>query len=352
MSDMDLPETHDSLPGYPAPAAAETVLGHEAHEENLAKAYRAGKLHHALIFNGPQGIGKATFAFKFARHIIENPEPKSAPERFDATADFGLLRQIASGAHPQVLHLTRPLDIKTGKFKTQLTIDETKRIGRFLTRTVAGNGHRVVIVDPVNDMNASAANALLKNLEEPTPRTVFMLISHAAGRLLPTIRSRCLLMPFQPLDDNTMRKVLTGLGIADRVQGADFGTLLSMAEGSPRLAAMLADGGGLEIISTAETVLTQKTFDFTAASKIGEALGGRDSDMLFALFVDQMMKQLADRARMAALDSQMHARRLADWHQLLTTKISGSLEYNLDRKQLVWSLLRQLHNAAQGGSAG
>ena len=176
MNEMDLPEAHDSLPGYPAPAAAVDVLGHEAHEESLAKAYRAGKLHHALIFSGPQGIGKATFAFQFARYIIENPNLKSTPAMFGEAEDNSIVRQIAAGAHPQVLHLTRPLDVKTGKFKTQLTVEETKRIGRFLTRTVAGNGHRIVIVDPVNDMNASAANALLKNLEEPTPRTLLTMM--------------------------------------------------------------------------------------------------------------------------------------------------------------------------------
>jgi DNA polymerase-3 subunit delta' len=352
MSDFDLPETHDSLPGYPAPASAETVFGHAEIESGLAKAYRSGKLHHALLFSGPQGIGKATFAFQFARHIIANPDPVMAPATFGITADNAQVRQIASGAHPQVLHLTRPLDSKTGKFKTQLTVDETKRIGRFLTRTVAGNGHRIVIVDPINDMNAYAANALLKNLEEPTPRTVFILISHAAGRLLPTIRSRCLLIPFQPLDGDTMRHVLTGLGIAERMQGADFEALLAMSEGSPRLAAMLADGGGLEIMRAAEAVLAQKTFDFTASAKIADALGGRDSDMLFGLFTDQMLKQLADRSRLAARQDPQGARRLAVWHHVLSDKIAESVEYNLDRKQLVSSLLRQLHHAANGGSAG
>lgn len=352
MSDADLPETHDSLPGYPAPAAADAVLGHDVLEANLAKAYRAGKLHHALIFSGLQGIGKATFAFQFARYIIDNPDPKTAPAMFGKASSGSVARQIAVGAHPQVLHLTRPLDVKTGKFKTQLTVEETKRIGRFLTRTVAGNGHRIVIVDPVNDMNASAANALLKNLEEPTPRTVFLLISHAAGRLLPTIRSRCLLMPFQPLGDDKMGEVLAGLGIAGRVQGADFEALLSMAEGSPRLAAMLADGGGLEIMKAAEAVLAQKTFDFSGALKISEALGARDSDMLFGLFTDQMLKQLADRASSAANDSAQQAKRLANWHLSLTAKIAESVEYNLDRKQLVSMVLRQLHLAANGGSAG
>lgn len=352
MIEADLPEAHDSLPGYPPPAAAGRVYGHADTESALVKAYRSGKLHHALIFSGMRGIGKATLAFQFARHIIANPDPQHAPVAFEPSEDSALARQIATGAHPQVLHLTRPLDAKTGKFKTQLTVEETKRIGRFLTRTVAGNGHRIVIVDPVNDMNASAANALLKNLEEPTPRTLFILISHAAGRLLPTIRSRCLLIPFQPLDEDNMRVVMSDLGIDARVQAENFQSLLALSEGSPRLAAMLADGGGLEIIRAANEVISKKTFDVSASLKIGEALGGRDSDMLFGLFTDLLMKQLADQARITVDENPRQAGHLVNWHQLISAKITESVEYNLDRKQLVWSMLHQMHQAANGVRPG
>lgn len=352
MIELDTQEMHDSLPGYPSPAAAETVEGHHTHESILINAFRSGKLHHALIFSGRQGIGKATFAFQFARYIIQNPEPDLAPDHIGAVTDTALARQIASGAHPQLLHLTRPLDAKTGKFRTQLTIEETKRIGRFLTRTVAGNGYRIVIVDPVNDMNANAANALLKNLEEPTPRTVFILISHASGRLLPTIRSRCLMMPFQPLGTGTMVSVLGRLGISDRVHGEDFDRLVAASEGSPRLAAMLADGGGLEIMRATDAVLAQNSFDLNASLRIAEALSSRDSDMLFGIIIDQVMKQLAEQARIAAQKDPQDANRLARWHQALSEQTGEAIEYNLDRKQLIVSLLRQLHGARQGGSAG
>lgn len=352
MSEVDVPEAHDSLPGYPAPAMTETVHGHDEHEAFLTRAYRSGKLHHALIFSGRQGIGKATFAFQFARYIVENPDPSSAPEQFGTKKNQSVARQMASGAHPQLLHLTRPMDAKTGKFRTQLTIEETKRIGRFLTRTVADSGYRVVIVDPVNDMNASAANALLKNLEEPTPRTVFILVSHASGRLLPTIRSRCLIVPFHPLEAQPMRETLTDLGIAERIHGAELETLLSLAEGSPRLAAMLADGGGLEIMKAADAVVSNRKFDLTAAMKIGDALGGRDSETLFELFIDQMMNQLAIRAHSAASANPRHAGLLAVIHQRLTLKIAEAIRYNLDRKQLVCAVLQQLNDASTGAAAG
>ena len=352
MSEADVPETHDSLPGYLAPAMTETVHGHGENETFLAKAYRSGKLHHALIFSGRQGIGKASFAFQFARYIVENPDPKSAPDGFGAAKNTSTVRQMAVGAHPQLLHLTRPLDVKTGKFRTQLTIEETKRIGRFLTRTIADNGYRVVIVDPVNDMNASAANALLKNLEEPTPRTIFILISHASGRLLPTIRSRCLMVPFHPLDDQPMRETLSDLGISERIQSQELEMLISLCEGSPRLAAMLADGGGLEIMKAADVVVSNKQFDLPAAMKIGDALAGRDSETLFELLTDQLMNQLASRARASAKASAHRSGQLANLHQMLTQKIAEATRYNLDRKQLVCAVLHQLHDATNGAAAG
>lgn len=352
MSEPDLQPLFDSLPGYPPPAMAGTVHGHGDNEVFLARAYKSGKLHHALIFNGRQGIGKSAFAFQLARHIISNPDPSKAPERFAADNGSSLARQLATGAHPQVLHLTRPLDQKTGKFRTQLTTEETKRIGRFLTRTVADNGYRVVIVDSVNDMNTSASNALLKNLEEPTPRTLFVLISHASGRLLPTIRSRCLVVPFQPLAADAMDAALSDLGIAGRFSSADYRTLLTLSEGSPRLAAMLADAGGLEIMKAVESVISQKQYDLSAAMKIGEALAGRDSEMLFDLVAEQLMNALAAQAKTAVSNSVAQSIQHAQLHQHLTGKIAETVRYNLDRKQLVASILQQLHTVGNSAAAG
>ena len=158
----------------------------------LAAAYRSGKLSHALLLAGPQGIGKATLAFHLARHLLRHPSPETAPDELEGpdTAS-SLFRQIATGAHPSVLHLTRPMNEKTKSFKTVVTVDEVRRINRFLSLTSHDGSYRVVIVDPADDMNTNAANALLKNLEEPPSRTLFILITHSIGRLLPTIRSRC-----------------------------------------------------------------------------------------------------------------------------------------------------------------
>ena len=125
-----------------------------------------------------------------------------------------LYRQVASGAHPSLLHLTRPFDEKNKKFKTALTVDEIRRVGRFLSLTAHDGGYRIVIVDPADDMNTNAANALLKNLEEPPSRTLFVLVAHSLGRLLPTIRSRCQIVRLQPLGDADLLAALAAIGKA------------------------------------------------------------------------------------------------------------------------------------------
>jgi DNA polymerase-3 subunit delta' len=352
MSDTDIPASHDSIPGFPAPSEAEAVFGHDDQSRFLANAYRSGKLHHALLFDGAPGIGKASLAFLFARHIIANPDWANAPDHIDPNANKDVAHQIAMGSHAQVLYLTRPVDQKTGKHKTQLTIDETRRISHFLSRTVAGNGYRIVIVDPVNDMNANAANALLKNLEEPTPRTLFILVAHSSGRLLPTIRSRCLQLRFSPLSDDDMRDTLDHLGVTQKLDGDQLDRLIAQSEGSPRVAAMLSDGGGLEILDAAHKVITGQRFDASGALKIGEALSSRDGEPLYLLLADHMLGMTAKLAREAAATDSSRAAALSLLHASLSVKISEGLRFNLDRRQTLSEVLQSLHIALAGRMPG
>ncbi len=158
------PEQYDTIEGIPEPAENARLIGHKEASNMLAAAYRSGKLSHALLLAGPQGIGKATLAFHLARHLLRHPSPETAPDELEGpdTAS-SLFRQIATGAHPSVLHLTRPMNEKTKSFKTVVTVDEVRRINRFLSLTSHDGSYRVVIVDPADDMNTNAANALLKN---------------------------------------------------------------------------------------------------------------------------------------------------------------------------------------------
>ena len=335
----DALDSHDAMPGLPTPPQNTALYGHAEQIEFLCRSWASGRMHHALLFDGPSGIGKSTLAFKFARHVISNPVPERAPEQF-GDENEQLVHQIAMGAHPQVLHLTRPFEAKTSKFKTQLTIDETRKIGHFLSMTIPGHGWRVVIVDPVNDMNSNAANALLKNLEEPTPRTLFMLIAQSAGRLLPTIRSRCLHLRFSPLDDMAMRGAMETLHIG---QGTDSAAIIAHAGGSPRMAAMLAEGGALEIIAVADRILSGGRFDAPAALKLGEALATRDAEPLFILLVEHLAQRIHEAAVQSATAGRHKSAQLTDYFSAFSERLAIVRGFNLDKRQYLLETLHEMH---------
>ena len=132
------PEQHDTLEGVPEPAENPRLLGHEQATAMLSGAYRAGKLPHALMLVGPAGIGKATLAFHLAHHLLKFPSSADAPDQFAETDPASsLFRQIAMGAHPSVLHLTRPANDKTKGFKTAVTVEEIRKVNRFLSHDLA-----------------------------------------------------------------------------------------------------------------------------------------------------------------------------------------------------------------------
>ncbi len=147
-------------------------------------------MHHAILIEGAEGIGKATLAYRFAHHVLTHPDPLVAPDQIaDPDLDDPVGRQISSGASHHVLHLARPVDEKTGKAKSVITVDEVRRAGKFFGQTSGTGNWRVAIIDPADDLNRNAANAILKILEEPPKRSLFLVLSHTPGRLLPTIRS-------------------------------------------------------------------------------------------------------------------------------------------------------------------
>ncbi|RVQ51527.1 DNA polymerase III subunit delta', partial [Sinorhizobium meliloti] len=113
------------LEGALAPATNSKLFGHQEAEAFLAQSYRSGKGHHAVLIEGPEGIGKATLAFRFANHILSHPDPADAPERLaDPDPASMVTRQLASGASHNLLHLARPVDEKTGRAKGAITVDE------------------------------------------------------------------------------------------------------------------------------------------------------------------------------------------------------------------------------------
>lgn len=341
MSILEPPLQHDTLPGIDAPVLSKRLFGHDAQLAFLASSYRTGRLHHGLLFEGPGGIGKASAAFHLAQHLIACPIAASAPDSLQTLDHSGAdFRQLANGTHLQVLHLTRPYDPKTEKFKTMLTVEEVRRIGHFLSRTNAGPGYRTVILDPADDMNAAAANALLKNLEEPPARTIFVLISHGAGRLLPTIRSRCQSLRFNPL----RQEDLSAAVMAATPGSADVNDdLISLAEGSVRRALTLTAFGGMEIIKAADQLIEARKFDAEKAGKLGDAIAGRDADIQYQLLTDHVLSRISSAAaRHAGTGQAGSARQLSALSSATAAILSDAQRFNLDRKQTIFGLIATL----------
>lgn len=332
------------LEGAISPALNPRLFGHEAQERFLANAYRTGKLHHALLIEGPEGIGKATLAFRFANHILTHSDPSTAPDNLN-DPDLGSLvsRQLASGASHNLLHLTRPVDEKTGKVKSAITVDEVRRAGRFFAQTTGSDSWRVVIVDPADDLNRNAANAILKMLEEPPKRSIFLVISHAPGKLLPTIRSRCMPLKLSPLSDEAMVQALSNLDINLPPEKRDG--LIASAGGSVSQALKLLNYGGGDIVEAFNAILqSQGPAARKVMHKLADVLAQKDSDVILAFFTEHVTDHLIASARQAAMHGDLYrADQLSRLSTSLTEKMTVAQAYNLDKKQTVISVLEDIH---------
>ncbi len=332
------------LDGAVHPAENSRLFGHAEAEHFLAQGYRSGKGHHAILIEGPEGIGKATLAFRFANHILSHPEPGLAPaELADPDPASMVSRQIASGASHNLLHLTRPVDEKTGRMKGAITVDEVRRAGKFFSQTSGTGNWRIVIIDPADDLNRNAANAILKILEEPPKRSLFLVLTHAPGKLLPTIRSRCLPLKLKPLPDEALRRALGHLGLESSTSDA----VISAAGGSVSEALKLINYGGMDIKAAFENiVIGEATARRSDMHKLADVLSGKDSETIYDFFVEIVGNHVIGAARTAAVGGDIvRAERLARLSSSLTEKLAIAEAYNLDRKQSILSLLDELKAA-------
>src|SRR3954452_6878723 len=205
------------MPDDPSPRATADLVGHAAAEAGLLKARESGRLAHGWLITGPPGIGKATLAFRFARFVLAGGAGEGAlfgampASSLALPADHPVFRQVAAAGHPDLLTIERLADEKSGKLKTSIAVEQVRKIADFLHLTAGAGGWRVVIVDTVDDLNANAANAMLKILEEPTRRALLLLVCNAPGGVLPTIRSRCRRLDLAPLAETEIDALLARL---------------------------------------------------------------------------------------------------------------------------------------------
>lgn len=225
----------DQLAGAEHPRRVYAIHGHGAAEAEIDASLRQGRAHHAWLISGARGLGKATLAYRFARKLLG--ARIIGPRPFDADPEDPICRRIAALSHPDLFVLRRGLNDQ-GRPRRDISVEDARALNRFFTLQPAEGGYRVAIVDSVDELSRSAANAILKTLEEPPARSVLVLIAHAPGAALATIRSRCRKFPLRAVDDAGVERVLGAAGFAAS------SALLALAAGRPGRAIALAQGEG------------------------------------------------------------------------------------------------------------
>lgn len=345
MSDTILPPEHNPR-----------LIGHEAAVAAFRQA-SASRLHHAWLLYGPEGVGKTTFAFHCANHLLSGGRvPIGRLDSHDRN-----FKLIGSGAHPDLQVIGRPVDEKTGAVKDEIPVDSVRALTEFFRLTSSQGGWRVAIVRDADMMNRNAANALLKILEEPPARGMILMTAAARGRLLPTIRSRCRPLHFAPLGAAQMAEVLR-LHLAD-LPADDRAMLDRLAAGSPGRALQILDCDGLKLYRDFLQAVQNAGRERNAALlRFSAVVGGKAEAGRFALiahYCEDWLRRLLHLAatgeaventggegqilrRMAAVKPLAHWLETAEnCHRQFTLAVHA----NLDKRLVLLNCLQEVVNA-------
>lgn len=273
-------------------------VGNDAAHEAFLAAINGSALHHAWLFTGPQGVGKASFARLAAmRMLAQAARPGDLPPGFDVPDSSPTRALMMAGSHPDYRELTRaPKDAdKPGEdLARSIPIAQVRALQPMFATKPSMSPRRMILIDSIDDLERAASNALLKNLEEPPAGTIFLLISHSPGRLLPTIRSRCRRLRFGPLSDDDMGVALrTALPEAD---AAEIAALVRAGDGSPGRALGYAghDMAALEAMMTA--IATSGDWSNAGRAKLAKALAPKAAQSRYEAFLDRVPSFIAEQA--------------------------------------------------------
>ena len=343
-SEDEIDETH--------PRGTVLLFGHAAAEQALLSAYRSGRVPHAFLLTGPKGVGKATLAYRMARFVFAHPDPAAADVAAAASlaidAEHPAARRIAAQAQGDLLVLERTANDK-GVLRQQIAVDDVRRTVSFFGSTAGDGGWRIAIVDAVDELNRSSANALLKVLEEPPRRALLLLVCHSASRVPPTLRSRCRMVTLRALaEQDVARSVAAATGGA--ADDADVIAAAAASGGSVDRALALLDEDALALRQQALQLLDSlPKLDAGALHALGDRLAGTDPRPLSSL-VDTINAWLAQRLeRQGATQSEIgRMARLAEAWDGVNAAARDAETYNLERKPFVFGVFGLLAEATRG----
>lgn len=341
----------DRLPNAPHPRETLALVGHDHRERALLDALASGRMHHAWLLGGPEGVGKATFAYRVARFMLAAGDPAlrastagtlAMPDSDPAT------RRVMAQSHPD-LHLLRRIPKPDGKgYTSNIPVPAVRRVLDRFGSSAAEGGWRVCIVDSVEDMDRPSANALLKLLEEPPPRALFLLVAHAPGRMLPTIRSRCRLLAFDALDEAQVaqagRIALERMGRP--LDASALGRAASLSDGSVRRALSYVHPETLALVEAVRARLDSLPgVDVTALLALAEDVAGKAGEGDFQVMIETVQSWLADHLRAHAAAGPARLAPLAEVWDKLSRAARDVETYHLDRRPLVLTMFHDLSDA-------
>jgi DNA polymerase-3 subunit delta' len=353
----------DRLDGFSTPREVDRLFGHEAALSEFNDARRSGRMHHAWLLVGPEGIGKATLAYRLARSVLAEGDRGGEGEAADR--EHPVFRKVAALSHPNLLLIRRSWIEKSKRYSQWIGVEEVRRLRAFLGHSAGEGGWRVVIVDRADELNQNAANALLKALEEPPPKTVFLLISSAEGRLPVTIRSRARTLRVTALGEEDLERAVRA-ALARDGHEADAKTLamaLALSQGSVRRALELVSSAGIELYGEIVAALAAlPEIDGPRLHRQVERLAGPGDTERLDLYLALLLGLIERLIRFAATgegatqEQQKLAKRLvspanlADWAEAweaISEARSEAFALNLDRGLLVLETWFRLQHLAQ-----
>ena len=335
------------------PRLTRRLFGHQHVVEIVAQAAQGGRMPHGWLLTGPRGVGKASFAYLLARAVLGQRDITSLTQAINDESDH----LIAEDAHPDLFVLKRKYDFKTEKISGVIKVDDVRDLEKHFTLTSAWGGWRVCIIDALDDMNKYGVNALLKILEEPPPKSLFLIICHNSGMVLDTVRSRCQHLPFNELQPDELRQVLGDL--YPDSDDDERGAVAYLAEGSSGMAVRIMEADGLAMYREMVAIFSHlPRADIEAvhglAARFSNRAEHKEPFLLFAFLLQGWLYRLVRcqsrfeaptpifDGEAALLDRFVKNLRLepiiALWEKI-GADVSIVEEYNLDRKNTVLNWL-------------
>jgi len=366
----------------PSPQENDKFYGHTTAEQYFLTAYNATRVHHAWLISGPKGIGKATLAYRIARFLLAHdvaPLDETPPALFDLetpkaideptlsmSSEHPVFHRVAVNGHPDLSIVNLKLSEDGKRMPTVITVEKIREIGHSLSLTPAEGGWRVVIIDGAENLNTNAANALLKMLEEPPQKVIFLLVCHIPSRLIPTIKSRCSHIKLLPLPADVLDSLLQSY--VPELTYDDRKMLIRLSDGSVGRALELCTNEGLSIQNELITIFDSfPAIDIESAHKFADVIARRENEKHWQTTKELITRNIADliksaisksglgslgygEVELASLSRLQNLGNPKQWtkvwedtFELLTTADN----LNLDRKAVVLSIFRAMANIAQ-----